>query len=137
MLIATPVSSRLKLAAVSTQSTTSPVRRFSSVASRANVLVILASDGSSLSSALSASRLADAATYTRQHDHERQRPEDDADAPLGLQVDQSFHAGLVIAGTVYRRAYARSSVEPANSYDSPVALGARASPRLRASRSRR
>jgi hypothetical protein len=64
MLIATPVSSRLKLATVSTQSTTSPVRRLSSVASRTNVLVIVASDGSSLSSAFSASRLADAATYT-------------------------------------------------------------------------
>ncbi len=59
MLIATPVSSRFKLAPVSTQSRTSPVRRFSSVASRANVPAILAIDGSSLSSTFSASRVAE------------------------------------------------------------------------------
>ncbi len=59
--IANPASRRARLAAVSTHSSTSPVRGSASNAMRAKPAPMDAKDGSSLSSGLSASRDADPA----------------------------------------------------------------------------
>ncbi len=63
MLIATPAISRRRLAAVSTQSTTSPVRAVLLRGEALDVPAICDNDGSSLSSAFSATA-SHAATYT-------------------------------------------------------------------------